>query len=95
MRVIPGLEIPQSIEGERKTDTFLWILQWLLAGTFLMAGVMKLMQPKEKLAESMGWANDFRSNTIKEIGMAEVLAAVGLVVPPSPTSPRSRCCSNA
>lgn len=63
-------------------DTFLWILQWLLAGMFLMAGTMKLMQPKEKLAQSQGWANDFTSTTVKLIGMAEVLAAIGLVVPP-------------
>jgi len=63
-------------------DTFLWILQWLLAAMFLMAGVMKLMQPKEKLAEKMGWANDFSSNAVKSIGVAEVLAAIGLVVAP-------------
>src|SRR5665811_292666 len=40
------------------------------------------MQSKEKLAQSMGWANDFTSNTVKLIGTAEVLAAIGLVVPP-------------
>lgn len=63
-------------------DTFLWVLQWLLASMFLMAGMMKLMQPKEKLVQSMGWANDFTSSTVKFIGVAEVLAAIGLVVPP-------------
>lgn len=63
-------------------DTFLWVLQWALAAMFVVAGMMKLMQPKEKLAESMGWANDFTSNTVKLIGLAEVLAAIGLVAPP-------------
>jgi uncharacterized membrane protein YphA (DoxX/SURF4 family) len=63
-------------------DTVLWVLQWVLAVMFLMAGAMKVMQSKEKLAEKMAWANDYPANTIKAIGMAEILAAVGLVVPP-------------
>lgn len=62
--------------------TFLWVLQWVLALMFLMAGLMKMMQPKEKLAEKMGWVNDFSSGAVKTIGMVEVLAAIGLVVPP-------------
>ncbi len=62
--------------------TFLWVLQWVLALMFLMAGVMKMMRPKEKLAEKMGWVNDFSSGAVKTIGMIEVLAAIGLVVPP-------------
>lgn len=32
-------------------DTFLWVLQWVLAAMFLMAGMMKLMQPKETRPE--------------------------------------------
>jgi uncharacterized membrane protein YphA (DoxX/SURF4 family) len=65
-------------------DTVLWVLQWVLAVMFLMAGAMKVMQSKEKLAENAktAWANDYPANTIKAIGMAEMLAAVGLVVPP-------------
>ena len=43
----------------------LWIVQGLLAVAFLMAGGMKLMQPKEKLAEKMAWVEDFAPNTIK------------------------------
>ena len=63
-------------------DTFLWILQWLLAAVFLMAGAMKLMQPKEELAANMGWVEDFSANTVRGIGAAEVAAAIGLVLPP-------------
>lgn len=33
-------------------DTGLWIVQGLLALAFLVAGSMKLLQPKEKLFES-------------------------------------------
>lgn len=63
-------------------DVFLWVLQVLLAIIFLMSGGMKLMQPKEKLAERMAFVNDFSDTTIKIIGGLEVLAAIGLVLPP-------------
>ena len=54
----------------------LWIVQILLAPAFLMAGGMKLMQPKETLAEKMGWVEDFSQNTIRVIGSLEVLGAI-------------------
>lgn len=60
----------------------LWIVAGLLAAMFLMAGMMKVAQPYEKLKESMAWVEDFSPGIIKEIGVLEILAAVGLVVPP-------------
>src|SRR4029450_4346036 len=60
----------------------LWIIAGLLAVAFLAGGVMKLIQPKEKLAASgMGWVEDFSAGTVKAIGTLEVLAAVGLILP--------------
>jgi len=59
----------------------LWIVQGLLAVAFLMAGGMKLSQPKEKLAERMGWVEDFSQNTVRLIGLLEVLGAIGLILP--------------
>jgi uncharacterized membrane protein YphA (DoxX/SURF4 family) len=60
----------------------LWIIASVLAVAFLAAGAMKLTQPKEKLAAvGMGWTEDFSAGTIKTIGLLEVLAAVGLIVP--------------
>ena len=60
----------------------LWIIAGLLAAAFLGAGVMKLTQPKEKLAASgMAWTEDFGAGTIKLIGLLEVLAAIGLILP--------------
>ncbi len=60
----------------------LWIVQGLLALVFLMAGGMKLMQPKEKMAEKMAWVEDFSQGTIRGIGALEVLGAIGLILPP-------------
>lgn len=60
----------------------LWIIAGLLAALFAAAGLMKLTQPKEKLAQSgMDWTEDFSPAAIKTIGALEVLAAVGLVLP--------------
>lgn len=60
----------------------LWIITGLLAVAFLGAGVMKLAQPKEKLAASgMGWTESFSSGAVKTIGALEVLAAIGLILP--------------
>lgn len=60
----------------------LWIIAGLLAAAFAAAGVMKLTQPKEKLAASgMGWTEDFSPGAVKAIGALEVLAAIGLILP--------------
>jgi len=59
----------------------LWIVQGLLALMFLMAGVTKVMQPKEKLAGNMAWVEDFSGGQVKTIGVLEVLGAIGLILP--------------
>ena len=62
-------------------NVVLWIIAGLLALAFLGAGLTKLVQPKEKLAATMGWVDDFSPGTVKLIGALEVLAAIGLVLP--------------
>ncbi len=60
----------------------LWIIAIVLAVAFAGAGLMKLTQPKEKLAASgMGWTEQFSPGAIKAIGALEVLAAIGLILP--------------
>ncbi len=62
-------------------NTILWIFQIILAMLFLMVGAMKIMQPKEKMAEKMAWVDDFSQSQIRGIGMLEILGALGLVLP--------------
>ena len=62
-------------------NVFLWILQILLALVFGSAGVMKVSQPKEKLAKNMAWVEDFSPGMVKFIGAAELLGALGLILP--------------
>lgn len=62
-------------------NTVLWVIQFLLALLFGMAGLMKLTQPYEKLAERMAWVNSFSSTQVRLIGGVEILAAFGLLLP--------------
>lgn len=62
-------------------DIALWIVQGLLALAFLMAGIMKATQPREKLLTNMKYVEDFSQNTIRGIGALEFLAAIGLILP--------------
>lgn len=62
-------------------NTVVWIVQILLALAFGMVGIMKLTQPKEKLAQQMKWVENFSPNTVKAIGVVEILGALGLVLP--------------
>ena len=60
----------------------LWIIAGLMSAAFAGAKLMKLAQPKEKLASSgMAWTEDFSSGTVKLIGALEVAAAIGLILP--------------
>jgi uncharacterized membrane protein YphA (DoxX/SURF4 family) len=43
---------------------------------------MKLIRPREELVRTMGaWVEDFSDNQVKGIGLLEIAAAVGLIVP--------------
>ncbi|MEV6594579.1 DoxX family protein [Streptomyces acidicola] len=55
----------------------------MLAVVFALAGAMKLSRTPQQLAASgLGWAEGFGSGAVKVIGVLEVGAAVGLVLPP-------------
>ena len=55
----------------------LWIVQALLAALFLFAGGMKLILPLEKLTGPVTLPGLF----LRFIGVAEVLGAIGLILP--------------
>lgn len=59
----------------------LWIVQAVLAAAFGLAGVMKLTQPREKLAKSLPWVEDVSDGTLRLIGVTEFAAALGLILP--------------
>src|SRR5437868_6172933 len=55
----------------------LWIVQALLAALFLFAGGMKLVMPLDKLAGPVAVPDPL----LRFIGVAEVLGALGLILP--------------
>ncbi|MGY4644232.1 DoxX family protein [Cellulomonas sp. URHB0016] len=63
-------------------NVLLWIVAGFLAVAFLLTGLLKLTRTREQLAEAgLGWAQDFGAGTVKLIGVLEVLAALGLILP--------------
>jgi uncharacterized membrane protein YphA (DoxX/SURF4 family) len=55
----------------------IWVLQVLLALAFLAAGLTKTTQPRQKLATTMGWVEDFSDNGVRTIGALEILGPWG------------------
>jgi hypothetical protein len=62
-------------------NTALWMVQVVLAALFGVVGIFKAAQPREKLLKMGKWIEDFSDAQIKMIGVVEVLAAFGLIVP--------------
>jgi hypothetical protein len=61
----------------------LWIGAGLLAVVALAGGVSKTFVPKEKLAavHGGGWTEDVSVGFVKTLGILELLAALGLILP--------------
>ena len=61
----------------------LWIAAGLLALVALAGGLTKTLIPKEKLQEHEGaaWTRQFSPGFVKSLGVLELLAAVGLILP--------------
>ncbi len=62
-------------------NAVLWVIQALLALVFIMTGLMKLTQPKEKLAARMKWTQDVPQSVVRVIGAVEILGGVGVILP--------------
>jgi hypothetical protein len=61
----------------------LWIVAGLLAAVLVFSGSAKLFVPKEKLATVPlgGWTRDASVGFVQALGVLELLAAVGLILP--------------
>jgi uncharacterized membrane protein YphA (DoxX/SURF4 family) len=64
-------------------NTVLWIIQGLIAAMFAMTGFMKLSKSRDeiKARNGMNWAENVSGSQLKLIGLAELLAAIGLIIP--------------
>jgi uncharacterized membrane protein YphA (DoxX/SURF4 family) len=59
----------------------IWIVQIVLGLGFILAGVMKSTQPREKLTKNMTWVEDYSGPQVKLIGVIEFLGGLGVILP--------------
>jgi hypothetical protein len=64
-------------ETKMRFNKVLWVVQGLLAALFLFAGGMKLVMPIEAMNGPVALPGPF----LRFIGVAEVLGAIGLILP--------------
>ncbi|GAB2812345.1 DoxX family protein [Actinocorallia aurea] len=64
-------------------DLALWIAAGLLALVALAGGITKTFIPKERLAAQHGgeWTRDAGAGFVRTLGVLELLAAAGLILP--------------
>jgi hypothetical protein len=62
-------------------NVVLWMIQGLVAAMFLMSGVTKSTQPRDKLVQRMPFYEDIAPPVVRLIGGAELAGALGLVLP--------------
>jgi VIT1/CCC1 family predicted Fe2+/Mn2+ transporter len=64
-------------------NTFLWVVSVIIASCALGAALLKLTQPRARIIEKgLTWAEDFTDSQVKLIGVAELLGAIGVILPP-------------
>jgi uncharacterized membrane protein YphA (DoxX/SURF4 family) len=59
----------------------LWILQLLLAVSFVLGGIARLFLPVGVLAGTMSWVGSVPEPLLRFIGLAEILGGLGLLLP--------------
>jgi hypothetical protein len=60
----------------------LWIIAAVLAVVFAGSGALKLIVPKDRLAEAgQDWVETVSPAAIRLLGTVEILGAIGLIVP--------------
>ena len=62
-------------------NVVLWIVQALLAAVYVMVGSMKAVRPLEALSKRIAWVRALPAGFVRFIGIAEVLGAIGLILP--------------
>lgn len=62
-------------------ETIAWIIQILLALLFVMAGILKMTQPIEKLKQRMTYVESLSPASTRVIGALELAGGLGLILP--------------
>ncbi len=58
-----------------------WIVSGILAAMYLLAGIQKTFLPEEKIMKSFPYTETTGLRVTRIVGVLEMLAAIGLIVP--------------
>lgn len=61
-------------------NVVLWIVQVVLAGMFVMAGMMKTFQ-YEKAKAALPWVKEYSKGFVTFVGLVDLLGGLGVVLP--------------
>jgi uncharacterized membrane protein YphA (DoxX/SURF4 family) len=78
MSTIAAVSVPRP---SRALHAALWVVQVLLALSFLSAGFMKITGDLAQMAQAMPWAARVPGALVRFIGVAEVAGGLGLILP--------------
>jgi hypothetical protein len=74
-------QAPSTPSRSKALNVALWVVQGLLAAQYALAGVMKSTMPIPDLARMMVWPGVVPAGLVRFIGVAELAAALGLILP--------------
>jgi putative oxidoreductase len=67
--------------GSTSMNIALWVVAGLVGLAFLLAGFMKAFMPVDNLKKNMAWVTTVPAPFVRFIGVAEMLGAIGLILP--------------
>ena len=70
-----------AIAEHRTLHRALWVAQIVLAAAFFISGFIKVALPFDWVGAVLGWAKDQPEPVIRFIGVCELFAVAGLLVP--------------
>ena len=70
-----------SRRAKRKAKVYLWVVQAVVAGIFIMSGAIKLFMPMELLAPKNPWVTQVPEWLTRLIGFSEIAGGIGLLLP--------------
>ncbi|WP_295120303.1 DoxX family protein [uncultured Chitinophaga sp.] len=62
-------------------NTALWLVQAFLGISFTLAGLRKIIEDHTRLGPQLPWTTRFHPAVVKGIGVLELLAGLGFIIP--------------
>jgi putative oxidoreductase len=76
-----SVRVSGDVRPSKALHLGLWVVQGLLGAMFLAVGAMKATQPIAVLVDTLGWPAAVPAALVRVIGVAELLGALGLILP--------------